>query len=375
VLLLFKTFNIVPEIQLFDSTVAFLDAYSWQETDLILTSRRYYEKFFKQRNSNATFLFLRDYGLGEPNNQMVEKMLKAIPEKSFQRVFGIGGGSILDIAKLLVLQENRPIIDLFEKKIPLKRNKELVLVPTTCGTGSEVTNISIVDLIEKQTKLGLAEPELFANQAILIPELLRELPYSVFVTSSIDAFIHAIESFISPKATRLSEMFSYKAMEQIIQSYQKIVRSGKETFSTELEPILYGSLYAGIAFGNAGTGTVHAMSYPFSSAFHVVHGEANYVMFQAVFQTYLEKNPQGKIKQLNDWLAVLLDCKPEEVYYELDRLFAELLPKKTLHEYGMTAEQILEFSENVVKKQQRLLANSYVPLGEEEIQQIYRKIF
>lgn len=95
------------------------------------------------------------------------------------------------------------------------------MVPTTCGTGSEITNISILELKSRKTKLGLAHETLYADQAFLVPELLEILPYRLFATSSIDALIHAVESSVSPKATAYTLMFGRQAIHLILGGIQK----------------------------------------------------------------------------------------------------------------------------------------------------------
>ena len=113
----------------------------------------------------------------------------------------------------MALESTEKSVDLFTgKKVP-KKVKELIVVPSTCGTGSEVTNVAIAELKSLQTKKGLAVEETYADIAVLIPESLQGLPDYVFATSSIDALIHAVESYLSPKASPFTEQFSLKAIE------------------------------------------------------------------------------------------------------------------------------------------------------------------
>ena len=144
----------------------------------------------------------------------------------------------------------------------LPKRRELVLIPTTCGTGSEVTNISILNRTRLGTKMGLVGPAMYADAAVLIPQLLEGLPFGVFATSSIDALVHAVESSLSPKATPYTKLFGYKAIEMLIRGYQTIAREGREARLPLLEDFLIASNYAGFAFGTAGCAAVHAMSYP-----------------------------------------------------------------------------------------------------------------
>ncbi|MEI3311047.1 MAG: iron-containing alcohol dehydrogenase [Evtepia gabavorous] len=176
-------------------------------------------------NLTSPVLFQEKYGLGEPSDEMVEAIYRDMP-KEVTRVIAVGGGGVLDIAKLLVLQHVPPILNLYDGKLPKGKGRDLVLVPTTCGTGSEVTNISILALLSRRTKKGLAHESMFADQAVLIPELLKGLPFSVFATSSIDALIHAIESSLSPKASTTAELLGYQATASILKGYLAIRTRG-----------------------------------------------------------------------------------------------------------------------------------------------------
>ena len=319
-------------------------------------------------------MFREKYGRGEPTDLMAEAMAGDIP-KNAERIVSVGGGSILDLSKLFVLKQVTPVSDLYEGKIPLKKVRELVLVPTTCGTGSEVTNISILDLTTLGTKKGLAADELYADSAVLIPELLEDLPFRFFATSSIDALIHAIESSLSPKGNETTRMFGYRAIELIITGYMRIREQGEEARIADLENYLLAANYAGIAFGNAGCAAVHALSYPLGAAYHVAHGEANYACFTGVMRSYLAVKNDGEIAKLMSFIASLLGCAKEEVFDELEKLLNVLIPKKALHEYGVTEADLEAFTESVMTNQGRLMANNFVSLDRGQVYAIYRELY
>lgn len=369
-----KTLKIVPTISNYENSKNFCREFQIGQGDLVITSEHTFQDYFTDQMQGAKIIFLRQFGSGEPTDVMFEKVVQEIGDYAYHRVFGIGGGTILDVSKLFALETISPIVKVFQKEIPAVKKHKLVLVPTTCGTGSEVTNISILELTAIQSKFGLADNAIYADDAVLIPELLTKLPFPFFATSSIDAFIHAIESYLSPKASRMSELYSLNAMETILKGYQKIVKEGKTVQAELTEDFLYASLYGGIAFGHAGTGAVHAMSYPFGAAFHVPHGEANYVFFTAVFKFYQKQNPFGKIKKLNEFLGQILQCGTDEVYDALDGLFCQILSKKHLKEYGMVPSQLAPFTENVIQKQQRLMQNAYIPMDYDMVYQIYQNL-
>ena len=370
-----KNFKLSPEIFTFDDCKEFCSTFNINKNDLIITNEYIYKPFFEKHVNSPTVIYRRNFGSGEPSNIMVEKIYNQVKHIDYKRVIGIGGGSILDVAKLFALEKLTPVCDLFEKKFPPKKNKELILIPTTCGTGSEVTNISVLHLSSIDSKLGLAHDEILADSAVLIPELLTVLPFKVFAASSIDALVHAVESFVSPKSSVFTEMYSIEAMKMIINGFKSIAIHGENELNNHLNDFLIASTYAGIAFGNAGCGAVHAMSYPLSSIYHVPHGESNYVFFTEVFKTYEKLNPQGKIQKLNNILTDILNCSEKEVFEEMEKLLFKILPKKSLQGYGAKKEDLELFTDNVLTKQGRLMGNAYIPLDRETIYNIYKSLY
>ena len=315
--------------------------------------------------------------MGEPSDEMIDAMAKDMKAFKYDRIVAFGGGTIVDICKVLALDVPERSIELFTGEAVADKTKKLILIPTTCGTGSEVTNVAIAELKALHTKKGLAAPETYADAAVLIPESLSGLPDKVFATSSIDALIHAIESYVSPKASAFTEMYSVEAIEMIMEGYKNIIAGGcsKEARAPYLKDFCLAANYAGIAFGNAGVGAVHALSYAIGGAFHVPHGEANYQFFTEVFKMYMRKAPEGKIACINKILADILGCSTEKVYDELESFLGILIKKTPLREYGMTQAQIEEFTNVTIENQQRLLANNYVYLSKADIKEIFTNLY
>ena len=175
-----------------------------------------------------------------------------------------------------------------------------------------MTNISIMARTRIGTKLGLVSPAMYADYAVLIPQLLEGLPFKVFAASSIDALVHAVESALSPKATPYTKLFGYKAIEMIHPglSDASCPRRGRESpaylcSTTSCWP----PTIAGLAFGTAGCAAVHATSYPLGGKYHVAHGESNYAMFTGVLKNY-HGAPPGRG-----------DCSPQPVFGRLVGLY------------------------------------------------------
>lgn len=182
------------------------------------------------------------------------------------------------------------IEDLYKKTIPFRKDRQLIIVPTTCGTGSEMTNLSVINMTNIETKIGLVSDDLHEDYAILIPELLKGLPFEFFLFSSIDAFIHEAGLYVSPGSNKYTELFSIKAIELILDGYQKLIVNGKDYRHIIIHNFLVASNFAGIAFGNTGVGAVHALSYTSGSKYNVLHGESTISFLLRFSELIQEKN-------------------------------------------------------------------------------------
>lgn len=369
-----KLLSLCSSLYQFDTCKDFVENYNINEKDLIITCSYVYNDFFKDFDLKAQVVFQDDFGAGEPTDEMIEKMINSI-NFSYNRIFGIGGGTVMDISKLFALEQLTPLVDLFTGKFEPEKKCPLILIPTTCGTGSEVTNVSIVGFLSLDTKLRLAIDQLYADDAVFIPELISHLPASVFATSSIDALIHAIESSLSPLATPYSEVFGHKAIEMIIDSYIQIKNKGFQVLDSLLDTFLIASNFAGIAFGKAGCGAVHALSYPLSGKYHVAHGEANYALLTSVLKKYSEKQCSSKYDDVIEILAKALDCNKDKVTEELDNLLSAILPKKPLQEYGTVQRDIEPFADSVLTYQQVIMSHNPTVLSKQDIIEIYNDCF
>jgi len=369
-----KELMIKPSIYKYDSVQNFVKDFKIGKEDLIVTNSFVFEPFFKDLHLEAQVILKEKYGKGEPTDVMLDAIAANI-QGNPKRIIAIGGGSVIDMAKVLSLKNIVPSDALFNGELEIVKEKELVIIPTTCGTGSEVTNVSILALTKRNTKKGLAVDALYADSAVLIPELLTVLPFKFFATSSIDALIHSFESILSPKATATTKLFGYRALDLIINGYQQIAQAGQDKRFDLFDDFLTASMYAGVSFGNAGCAAVHALSYPLGATYHVPHGESNYALFVGVMKTYLGIKDTGEIATLNSYVAKLLGCDVEAVYESLEILLKNIMQLKPLRAYGVKEDELVTFTTSVIENQQRLLANNFVPLNKEQILHIYQSLY
>lgn len=374
-----KEILIKGQLNKFKNFSEFADEFELGERDLLFTNKFIYDEFMEDKDLKCQTVFQENFGAGEPSEEMITSIFENIKADSYDRVVAVGGGAIMDIGKLLSLKRAGTVHELFFKEADVIREKKLIAIPTTCGTGSEVTNISVAivrDANGDTTKLGLVSDLLIPQEVCLIPELLTTLPYKPFASSAIDALIHAVESYLSPsRATMTSELYGVKAMELILEGFRRIGEKGPEARLDYLEEFLTASCYAGIAFLQAGCATVHAMSFPLGGTYGVPHGESNYALFGKVLEKYNAINPDGKIAELKKTIARILGGTEDAALENLAGLEEQILHLKPLREYGFQEKDIDVFTDSVIENQQRLVTNSYVPLTKDLIKEIYKECY
>ena len=244
-----------------------------------------------------------------PSVTTVEKATEAFKEAGADFIVALGGGSPMDVAKAVgVTAKFGGSITEYEgaHKVPGKIIP-LIAIPTTAGTGSEVTAFSVITDHSRDYKLTVFSYELLPSYAILDPELLTSAPASVAAACGIDAFIHAEEAYVSTAASPFSDAMAEKAMELIGKNIRRFV--ARRTDLEAAEAMLTGSLFAGIAFSFARLGNVHAMSHPVSAFFDVPHGVANAVLLPVIAE-YNALADHGK------YLTIYNDISPIPAYAE-----------------------------------------------------------
>ncbi len=368
-----QEFHIRPAIRQYDDCAQFVSDLGITGDDLILTNEYIFRPHFESMRLPCPVLYQERYGSGEPSDDMFRALLAdaACPHG---RIIAIGGGTILDLAKLLALKNRDQVAALYAGEAVPEKACPLIAVPTTCGTGSEVTNVSVLSLVSLGTKKGLAHDALYPDMVALVPDLVKGLPYRFFATSSLDALIHVVESALSPKATPFSKAYAYQAIATILAGYRVIARDGEEARTPLLGDFLIASTMAGISFGNAGCAAVHALSYPLGAKYHIAHGESNYALFMGVMRNYLELQSGGEMGTLTGRLSAALSCAPAETWCALEALLNRILPRRPLCEYGVTQEDLDEFTDSVMENQGRLMANAFVPLDRARVSKIYQEL-
>ena len=299
----------------------FAEEFKLGEGDLVLTNEYIYNPYFGEMDLKVHTIFQEKYGMGEPTDVMVEAIMQEAAKTGCKRIVAIGGGTVIDIAKVLAVAGEESIDALYDMAPNLPKRRELIILPTTCGTGSEVTNIAILNRTRMGTKMGLVGPAMYADSAALIPELLEGLPFGVFATSSIDALVHAVESSLSPKATPYTKLFGYKAIEMIDPGLSED-RGGRQRRPYPASGGLphciqlrrYRLWYGGLC------GCPRDFLSPGRKVSCAPRREQLCHVYRRAEKLHGEIRQDGEIAVMNRYLADLLGCEVERVYDALEEL-------------------------------------------------------
>lgn len=369
-----KSFATITEVSSFNEIDALLVYLNLKPDDLLVTEKRVYNAYLEAYIGQKSFniIFKEDFISSANSYEQFIKLQEHI-NFSYKRVIGIGGGGTLDLAKLLSV-DCKELKSLFFDHAKVKKIADLFLVPTTPGTGSEVTPFAALYFENRGLQFVLSDFNLFAQEALLCPKFLENIPFDVLLASAFDAFVHAIESYLSPLATYHSSIFSTTAIKDLLECFLEISSRGFGAIEQNYSKIQLAGNLAGIAYANAGCAAVHALAYPLCSRLKIHHGEANYLVFFDVMDLYLRKKPEGKISSLIAIIAQALLCNKDDAMSELIKLCDTFMIRKRLSEFGMKESQILEFTDMVLSRQHLLIANGYEVLSSSEISDIYQNI-
>ncbi len=289
---------------------------------------------------------------GNPSVETVEKAAAAFCKSGADFIIALGGGSPMDVAKAVgVVARYGGSITEYEGggRVP-GDIIPVIAIPTTAGTGSEVTAFSVITDHSRNYKLTVFSYKLIPAYAILDPELLTTAPVSVAAACGIDAMVHALEAYISKDASPFSDAMAEKALELIGKNIRRYVAD--RTDIEAAEAMITGSLFAGIAFSWARLGDVHAMSHPVSAYFDVPHGVANAILLPTIVE-YNALADHGKYFKLFNYISLTPVSEAEFEPFMLVDLLKELNEQLgipgSLGEVGVTADKFDTMADDAMK--------------------------
>ncbi|WP_180162610.1 iron-containing alcohol dehydrogenase [Acinetobacter sp. YH12069] len=315
----------------------------------------------------------------DPAEHIVLDAVQFAKNEKVDLIIGFGGGSSMDVAKIIAIlahpKQTQQISDLYGVANAKRPRLPLILIPTTAGTGSEVTPISIVTTGET-TKTGIVSPVLYADVCILDANFTLNLPAHITAATGIDAMVHAIEAYTSKiKKNPYADMLAKQALRLLNKNLALVLHDGHNLEARQ--HMLVGSMLAGQAFANAPVAAVHALAYPLGGHFHLSHGHTNALVLAEVLKF---NAPQAKqhYAELMSWLDPystgctdgLCDLFIDHMQNHLDQ--SGLVLK--LSQLNVPENMLDRLAEDALL-QTRLLQNNPRELQFEDARQIYQSIY
>ncbi|MGY6124334.1 iron-containing alcohol dehydrogenase [Paraburkholderia strydomiana] len=324
---------------------------------------------------NATVI---DDVIADPPEHIVLEATARARSAGAEIVLGLGGGSSMDVAKLIAAlapQQQQQLSEMYGVNKVTVQRLPLVQMPTTAGTGSEVTAVSIVTVGEAR-KMGVVAPQLIADLAILDAEVTLGLPVAATAATGIDAMVHAIEAYTSAHLKNpVSDMLAIKALELLSRNLLTACQDGNNREAREA--MLLGATFAGQAFANSPVAAVHALAYPIGGIYHVPHGLSNALVLPHVLRFNADSAA--------DLYAELADVvvpgttgsardKTQALIEKLERMIAETGIPARLRDVGIEREGLGRMASDAML-QTRLLVNNPRPVSEADALAIYNAAF
>ncbi len=318
-----------------------------------------------------------DHILAEPSVTDFKNILEVARHFKADSVIGVGGGSVLDVTKLVaaLIDSDQQVEDLFGTGFVKKRGCWFACMPTTAGTGSEVSPNAI--LLDERDKLkkGIVSPYLIADVAYVDPQLTVTVPPKVTAETGMDALTHCIEAYTNKFAHPAVDMYALMGIKLIAENLLRAVKDGQDIEAREA--LLLGSLYGGLCLGPVNTAAVHALSYPLGGEFHISHGLSNAILLPSVMKfnrsANLEKYAQvalacGAAKGVND------DETAQNGVDFVTQLSKDCGIPTKLSEIGIPHDAVDHMAKAAMEVQ-RLLKNNPRTVTEADAKEIYESLY
>ncbi|WP_349971102.1 iron-containing alcohol dehydrogenase [Pseudomonas caspiana] len=345
-------------------------------TDAILVKSGTVDLALAQLGGRAYGIF--DQVKPEPEISIVEDCTHAYRQGGHDGLIGLGGGSAIDIAKGVgaFVGHDGPLAELFGVDQVKRKGPPLIAIPTTAGTGSEVTNVAIFSDKLAQLKKGIVSDYLLPDVALVSPVMTLTCPRSVTAASGVDALVHAIESYLSVNRSLITDSLALGAIKLIVKSLPKAYANPADLIARE--HMATASLMAGMAFGNAGVGAVHALAYPLGGRFNIAHGVSNALLLPYV----MAWNKMACVERFRDIAEAMglrvehmsdEDAANQAVQAMADLCEAVDIPKG-MRSFNVPEDAIPAMAEEA-SKIDRLMRNNPRKLTAADIEKIYRAAY
>ena len=310
----------------------------------------------------------------------VQKIVDQFKESGADLIVACGGGSVMDAAKLasVLVTDEYGVKELLDNPGMARKCVPIVLIPTTAGTGAEVTPNAIVGVPEKELKIGIVNENMIADYVILDARLIKNLPRKIAAATGVDALAHCIECFTSNKANPFSDMYALEGCDLILNNIERACDDPEAM--AEKNRMQMAAYYGGLAITASGTTAVHALSYPLGGKYHIAHGVSNAILltpvmrFNAQDPAFRERLALAYDRCCHEAVrCATVDEKSAWMIARMEAIVKHLDIPTSLKEFNVPAgdlEGLVEAGMSV----QRLLVNNMVKLTADDARKLYQEI-
>ena len=314
----------------------------------------------------------------EPSYLQVQANVDEFKASGADFIIAVGGGSVMDAAKLasILATDEYKVKDLLDNPGLAKKVIPSMMIPTTAGTGAEVTFNAIVAVPEKAVKIGIVNSEMTTDYIILDAKMIRNLPRKIAASTGVDALCHAVECFTCKKANPFSDLFALEAADLIFNNIEKAC-DDKDAME-EKKAMQLAAFYAGEAIVCSGTTAVHGLSYPLGGKYHIAHGVSNAMLLVPVMK-FNEPAIRGRLAAIYDRAVHgLKTCETEEAKSSymiewMEKIVKHLDIPTSLEQFHVPKED-LDWLVSAGMEQQRLLSNNVREVRPEDARNIYLSV-
>ncbi|MGC6175833.1 iron-containing alcohol dehydrogenase [Lacrimispora sp. 38-1] len=314
----------------------------------------------------------------EPTYTAVQKLVDQFKENKADMIVACGGGSVMDAAKLasILVTDEYGVRELLDDPGRAQKCVPIILIPTTAGTGAEVTPNAIVAVPEKQLKVGIVNENMIADYVILDARMIKNLPRKIAAATGVDALAHCIECYTSKKANSFSDLYALEGLDLILNNIMDACNDPEAMEAKNRMQIA--AYYGGLAITASGTTAVHALSYPLGGKYHIAHGVSNAMLLAPVMR-FNEPVCRGKFAAAYDrCVHTEQNCTTAEeksayILTWMEKIVKDLDIPASLKEFGVPAEDLDGLVEAGMQVT-RLLVNNMREVTPADARALYLKI-
>lgn len=316
-----------------------------------------------------------------PLASTVDEGVELVKKENCDFIIGLGGGSPIDSAKAIAActVSGGSIVDYFPEEKYAVRGflgaLPLIAITTTAGTGTEVNKVSVITDEATKRKIGIKSTYLYPAAAIVDPKVMVTLPPKATATTGIDAFFHAMESYLSRNANPFSEIFSLEAMKVIVENLEEAVKDGSNIKARYAMALA--NTFAGVALDNGGAIAIHGTAHPVGAYYNAVHGE----ILSATAPTYCKYYYKNSIDKFSK-IAEILGCKETGMSDEekagkaweyLDRFLVSIGMKITLRSLGVTEDMLESLTKNAMETMKGAIGNTPGTIAYDDMYKLFKE--